>query len=236
MQYGFDDGIRLGCLYAGKHSHNRHLQLRQFYWDAQRRNLVPARLGIEKFAVFFETPAEIDGLRHAHFIHPDGNQVGAEFLAVKLDIQQPVVLLRFIGYRAVNQIIALGVVLVQQFFDSEMVASGQRNNLHAVNLNLVQFINKFPVLVLPYDNAPLVEFRQRLRKSSGEVLLYFFGVHFDMSPVSLSFNYPCSSILRLSSSISRCNSSTVGSVRRYFEAKTCLASFKTEYFTIASFF
>ena len=53
----------------------------------------------------------------------------------------------------------------QQFLDLKIVGAGEFDDLHAQQIQLVHHGLKFPLLVLPEDNAALIEFWQRGSKA-----------------------------------------------------------------------
>ena len=127
-------------------------------------HLVPAGLRIEELPVLLEAAPERRRLGDAHLVHPHGDQIGAELLAVQLYIQQPVVLVGLIGEGTVHQIIAGGIVHSQQLLHIEVVGAGERNDLGPSQRDLIQFVHELLILIDPDDDPPLIELRQRCRK------------------------------------------------------------------------
>ena len=56
-----------------------------------RRELCGTFFVFKKLCIRLHGSAQRHALRHMQLLHPDGKQIGAEFLAVKLNVQQPVV-------------------------------------------------------------------------------------------------------------------------------------------------
>ena len=121
---------------------------------------------IKKFAVMFYLFAHRKARYQPHFIHPDGNEVGTELLAVQFYIHEPVIIRSVKRQRIINQIIGSQVVMGEQLFHHESIASCQSNDFCIIQLNLIQLILKLPILVMPEDNAAVIIFRQRQRKPS----------------------------------------------------------------------
>ena len=65
----------------------------------------------------------------------------------------------------------------QQFLDLKIVGAGEFDDLHTRQIQLVHHGLKFPLLVLPEDNAALVKFRQGGGKTLRQSVLNRFDGH-----------------------------------------------------------
>ena len=65
----------------------------------------------------------------------------------------------------------------QQLLDLKVVGAGKLDDLHARQIQLIHHGRKFPLLVLPEDNAALIEFRQRGGKALLQSVLDRFDGH-----------------------------------------------------------
>ena len=159
-----------------------HLQLRRFgRRGALRGNLIPARLGLEELPVLLEGFPQSGRLRNLHLVHPHGDLIRPEFLAVKRHIQQPVVFLRIIGQRAIDQVVAGWVVRREQLLGIDVIAASQRQHFRIVEGEPLHMLVELPILVIPDDDPALIEFGQGSRKLAVQVLHDFVCVHEDAS-------------------------------------------------------
>ena len=109
----FYNAIRLSIIGSTDSSHNGKMHL---WWctdsfielcERCSSGLCPEELLIDLYQ-----STEVRSGRKVNIIHPDRNQVGPELFTVNFNIQKPVVFLWFIGYWAVNQIIAGGIIYI----------------------------------------------------------------------------------------------------------------------------
>ena len=70
----------------------------------------------------------------------------------------------------------------QQLLDLKIVGAGEFDDLHTRQIQLVHHGRKFPLLVLPEDDAALIEFRQRGGKTLLQSILNRFYRH-NPSPI-----------------------------------------------------
>ena len=97
LQNSPDDPGGFGVLQAGQGRHDCHLQLgRSGGGCLLGLDRGASACRIKESAIHLEAAAKRRRLLDAHLIHPHGDQVGTELLTVKLHIQQPVILRRFI--------------------------------------------------------------------------------------------------------------------------------------------
>ena len=69
------------------------------------------------------------------------HKVSAEILAIKLYVQQPVVMLVFlIGQRVVDKVVSCLVICRKQFFDGEVVRPGKFYDAYSWQVELVNSI------------------------------------------------------------------------------------------------
>ena len=178
LQHSLHNLIGLCFFDASQRGHNRHLQLRRFgRRGALRGNLIPAPLCLEELPVLLEGFPQGGRLRNLHLVHPHGDLIRPEFLAVKRHIQQPVVFLRIIGQRAIDQVVAGWVVRRQQLLGIEVIAASQLQHFGIVEGEPVDLLLELPILVIPDDNPAFVEFRQGSRKLAVQVLNDLVSVH-----------------------------------------------------------
>ena len=174
------------CLIAAKQyrHHGKHQLARIHRRRRYHRETCPILLTIEERTEALHAAAQSGCLLKMQLIHPHGNQVRTELLAVELHVQKPVRLQRLIGQRTIEQIIAVGIIHSQRLLHLEAVGTGQGKQLRPIHLNGIQLIFKLTILVIPYDNSALIELRQRLRKPAVQILYDSFGIHQPDTPVS----------------------------------------------------
>ncbi len=119
-----------------------------------------------------------------HLVHPHGDLIRPELLAVQLHVQQPVVLFGLIGQRAIDQVAAGGVIHRQQLLGIEVVGTGQLQNLRAGDGQGIDLILELSVLVISHDDPALIEFRQGCRELAVQVLNDLVSVHVGTSQCS----------------------------------------------------
>ena len=95
----------------------------------ESKNLSTAVLGVEEPPVEFDLPADHRGGGKVHLSGPDRNQVSPEFFTVKLDIDQPVVVVFLEGERTVDQVVGDSVVVTEPLLYRKGVAAGQAEEL-----------------------------------------------------------------------------------------------------------
>ena len=100
-----------------------------------------------------------------------------EFLTVQFDIQEPVIFLGLIGNGTVHEIIAGGIINTEKLLCGKEVCSCECHNLCICQHNFRNPILKLLILIMPYDDAALVEFRQRRGKAPIQILKY--DIHVD---------------------------------------------------------
>ena len=120
----FYNTVRLCIVGTTNSRHNSKMHLR---WRAdafiQFCECCSSVLCSEEFLIDLNKSAEIRRCRKVNLIHPDRHQVGPELFTVKLDIQKPVIFLGLIRDWTVNQIVAGGVIYIQQFLDCKIVST-----------------------------------------------------------------------------------------------------------------
>ena len=110
----FYNTVRLCIIGTTDSRHNSKMHLR---WCAdafiQFCECCSSGLCSEEFLIDFNKSTEIRRCRKVNLIHPDRHQIGSELFTVKLDIQKPVIFLRLIRNRTVNQIVTGGIIHIQ---------------------------------------------------------------------------------------------------------------------------
>ena len=167
------------CLLTAKQyrHHGKHQLSGRRRCSRKCRKACPILRQIEERPESLYTVAQCGRLRQVKFIHPHGNQIRPEFLAVKLYVQKPVRLQHLIGQRAIEQIIAVRIIHSQRLLHLEAVGTGQGEQLHPIHLNGIQLILKLAILVIPDNNPALIELLQWFRKPAVQILYDFFGIH-----------------------------------------------------------
>ena len=178
-QHGAQDGRRARILCAAERGHHRQMQLRRLFGlraFEQGGDLGAALPGGEEFVVALHQPPQRRLRGQAHLLHPDGDEVGAERLAVQARVQQPIVLQRLIAEGTVDEEVAVRV-LVQRPLDGEGVAPVQTQQAHVFRHEFLHAPVKLPLLILPEDHAPLVVFGEGGGKAPAQVEHDVIGVH-----------------------------------------------------------
>ena len=182
LQHSFHDLRRLRLLDIRQRGHDGHLQLgRLGGCRTLCHHLVSTALGFEELSVHLESLPQGRRLRDLHLVHPHGDLIRPELLAIQLHIQQPVILFILIAERAIDQVAACGVVHRQQLLSIEVVGAGQLQDLRADNGQGIDLILELPVLVIPDDDPSFIEFRQGCRELAVQVLNYLVSVHVQTS-------------------------------------------------------
>ena len=177
-QHSAENLVGLGFRDFTEDGHDRHVQLpRRDGRTAQRGEPFTAVPVVEEGAAAFDCFPQGGGGGNAGFAHPDGNQISAELLAVQFDVQQPVVLQTVIADRGIDQKVAGHIIVIQQLFDREGVAAGERNHSGVVRREVFQLVGKLPLLIIPEDDAAPVKHRQGRSKPAVQVLKDLVGVH-----------------------------------------------------------
>ena len=169
-----DNTGRLRILNATNGSHNCHMQL------GSRIDILchcgyalTAVNAVKELAISLDHAAHGSIVRKTHFVHPNRVKVCSEFFAIKLDINEPIVLRLLIAQRAVHKIVGSGVIRCQQFLGCKGIGTGQNQNTGIIQHQFLNLVLKFPVLVVPEDDTPLIELGQRRSKAPVQVLCYF---------------------------------------------------------------
>lgn len=180
LQHRLHDLRRLRLLDIRQRGHDGHLQLSGLGGrGALRHHLVPAALSLEELPVQLEGLPKGGRLRNLHLVHPHGDLIRPELLAVQFHVQQPIVLFCLIAERAIDQVAAGGVIHSQQFLGVEVVGACQLQDLRAGDGQGIDLILEFPVLVIPDNDSALIEFRQWCRELAVQVLNDLVSVHLD---------------------------------------------------------
>ncbi len=130
---------------------------------------LPALLRLE------EGPIPLHQRRHGgrhgkvQLLHPERHQIRAKFLTRELHRQEPVRLRPRLGARVIDQIAALPI-LCQETLRREIIPPREHQELHAGERELFQLLGEFPRAVIPEDDTPLVEIRQRQSEAARQLL------------------------------------------------------------------
>lgn len=136
--------------------------------------LLATRGRIEELAVFLEELPVLHLVRHLHLPHPHRDEVGAERLTRKLEVEQPVVLLPLVGEGNVDEVVAREVVMREQLLREERIAACQHEYLGMLELDARDLLAELSLWVLPEDDAPLVVLLQGEVKAPVEFLYDIF--------------------------------------------------------------
>ena len=170
---GDDDILRRAFAQTGENRHNVDVEL-------ERRLIVPpdpAQLLNTLFAVE-ELCIELDRLPHCgrrrdiQLVHLHRDKIRAKGLTVIFNVLQPVIFIAGICNRAIDEIVAVQVIVKQQLLDGKIVCASQLDNLDAFQIQLVNVLLKLPILVLPEDDPAAIELRQGGCKTLRQIKLY----------------------------------------------------------------
>ena len=149
-----DDGERVGLV--GFHQHRQHLPVEVnlgVLGRDQRLDLFESFLVVEELLPLLNVRSE--GLvGQAEFVEDDGGAVGAEGVAVKPDVQEPVVIVIRLRRRRVNQVAARGVFPLDAEFNRQRALLVEPQDVDARHRQRRQRVLKFPLGVVP-EHDPL---------------------------------------------------------------------------------
>ena len=155
-----EDRTRLQTAAAAERRHNCQVHLRgRGNAAAELLYGVAPVFCSEEFPVPLYLVTDNRSSGQAHFVHPNGIEVGAELLAVQLHIDEPIVIVLGEGARVVDKVVGGQVVLAELLFDGEGVAAGQCHNSDAIQGQIPDLILKLPFLIVPEDDSTLVKLR-----------------------------------------------------------------------------
>ena len=116
---------------------------------------------VKEFCVQFYRLAHRRTCLNVQLIHTHGNEIRTIYFAEFLNIQQPVILRFSVGKGVINQIIAGEIIVQKQLFYGKIVRAGELDDCYIRDGKLTKHGLKLPILVLPEDDPPLIELRQR---------------------------------------------------------------------------
>ena len=132
---------------------------------------------VKEFCVQFYRLTHRRTCLNIHLIHASGDEVGTVLFTEFFNIQQPIILWVNIREGVINQIIACEIIMQKQLFHGKVVRAGELENCYIRDGKLVKHRLELSVLVLPKDDPPLIELRQRGGKTFSECKLNRFYGH-----------------------------------------------------------
>ena len=175
---GDDDILRGTFAQTGENRHNVDMELEgRLIVPPDPAQLLNTLLAVEELCI------ELDRLPHCgrrcdiQLIHLHRNKIRAERFAVIFNVLKPVVFVAGVCNRAIDEIVAVQVIVKQQLLDGKIICAGQLDDLDAFQIQLVNVLLKLPILVLPEDDPAAIELRQGGCKTLRKIKLYALVRH-----------------------------------------------------------
>ena len=136
---------------------------RACYTQPETQECAAPLLRTKECRIAFHHRTQRGEIGQSEFIHPHRDQIRAELLARKAQIQQPVILLVRERKRLIDQIVVLRIIRTEQLFQREAIRLRTAHERRIRQVEIVQLIRKRPLLIQPENNAsPVVVGQQRI--------------------------------------------------------------------------
>ena len=132
---------------------------------------------VKEFCVQFYRLAHRRTCLDIQLIHARRDKVGAIFFTELLNIQQPIILWISIREGIINQVVPCEVIVQKHLFHGKVVRPGELDDCYIRDVKLIKHSLELSILVLPEDDPPLIELRQRGGKTFSECKLNRFYGH-----------------------------------------------------------
>ena len=175
MKERHDDGERVGLV--GFHQHRQHLPVEVnlgVLGRDQRLDLFESFLVVEELLPLLNVRSE--GLvGQAEFVEDDGGAVGAEGVAVKPDVQEPVVIVIRLRRGRVDQVAACGVFPLDTDFDGQRAILVEPNDFDVRHRQRGQRVLELALRVVPEHDPLALVVEQAVQGSLNLGFVHWLG-------------------------------------------------------------